>query len=205
MNKINVSTLTGKDKFLETCLSRFGSMNKNDYEVELMYLLLLNWGQDTSDHTISNRLQMPLTKVRRLRYEADLKHPKEKGYYNQAFLKILESGNFKSDGNFIQFCVTDKSLREHLSELLENEGSYFDSSFNSSIVRLTASDLLILIAKATDDKNLFEKVKKEIVLFGANQESKRKSFKEQWKEIVVAIGKDLIRQVVPNLSDIIFS
>ena len=135
-----------KDDFIKTCFQRFGSMNKNDYEVELMYLVLRNGYYDKSDHLLSRELQIPISKVRRLRYEVDLRYPKEDNEYKDAFYEALQNTTYKQIGELIQFSITSKALREYLSEQLEKAGSYFDSSFNSNIIKLTATDLLLVIS-----------------------------------------------------------
>ena len=54
----------------------FGSMNKNDFEVYIFSWLVLNHKdyQTASDNEISRMLKIPESKVKRLRYEAELKY-----------------------------------------------------------------------------------------------------------------------------------
>ena len=148
-----------KDDFINHCFDRFGSMNKNDYEVELMHLILQNGYEDASDNSLSRLLQIPISKIKRLRYEVDLHYPKTDDDYKDDFYNILERSTFKRDGHFIQFSIPNKALREHLSEMLENEGSYYDSSFNTNIVKITANDLLLILSKFEKE----EELKKEII------------------------------------------
>ena len=182
----NVNQWKQKDVFLKKCFSPFGSMNKNDYEVELMHLLLLNGYADKSDHLLSRKLQIPITKVRRLRYEVDLRYPKDSDEIKKAFYNVLNSTTYKEVGDLVQFSIQNKSLREYLSERLELEGSYYDSSFNSNIVRITATDLLLLVAdfEQKDDlkKNIQDKLKKN-----------SKEFPKGIKDQAVAIVKDVVK------------
>ena len=87
MQNVDLTKLNKKDEFIRTCLERFGSMNKNDYEVELFYLLQQSEYGNKSDHALSTMMQIPLTKVRRLRYEANLKHPKDENIIVKLFSK----------------------------------------------------------------------------------------------------------------------
>lgn len=188
MNNVanNVNQWVEKDEFLKKCFSPFGSMNKNDYEVELMHLLLLNSCANESDHLLSRKLQIPITKVRRLRYEVDLRYPKEDDEIKKAFYNVLNSTTYKEVGELIQFSIPNKALREYLSERLELEGSYYDSSFNSNIVRITATDLLLLIADFEQEDEL----KKEI------QEKLRNNNMEFPKDKIdqgIAIVKDVVK------------
>lgn len=182
----NMNQWKQKDAFLKKCFLPFGSMNKNDYEVELMHLLLLNGYEDKSDHLLSRKLQIPISKVRRLRYEVDLRYPRDNDEIKKAFYNVLKSTTYKEVGDLIQFSIQNKSLREYLSERLELEGSYYDSSFNSNIVRITATDLLLLIAdfeqKKELKKNIHEKLK-----------NNSKEFPKEMIEQAVTIVKDAVQ------------
>lgn len=63
-------------KIIESYLERgFGSMNKNDFEVFIFSWLIQNHSDyvNTTDNEISWQLKIPESKVKRLRYEAELK------------------------------------------------------------------------------------------------------------------------------------
>ena len=162
MAVLTIKGWKAKDDFINLCLNRFGSMNKNDYEVELMHLIMQNGYKDASDNSLSRLLQIPISKVKRLRYEVDLHHPKKDDDYKDDFYNILNKSTFKRDGHFIQFSIPSKALREHLSEMLENEGSYYDSSFNSNIVKITANDLLLILSKFEKEEELKQDIIKRI-------------------------------------------
>ena len=72
MNNLNFSKLKGADAFFQKCITSFGSMNKNDYEVELLHLLFENGWKNKSDFEVSVDLKIPESKVKRLRYETYL-------------------------------------------------------------------------------------------------------------------------------------
>ena len=182
----SLSRWKDKDEVLKKCFSPFGSMNKNDYEVELMHLLLLNCRSEPSDHVLSRQLQIPISKVRRLRYESDLRYPKEIGDYKQAFYDVLNKTTYKEVGGLIQFSIQNKSLREYLSERLELEGSYYDSSFNSNIVRITPTDLLLLIADFENDKELKNDIQHKL-------RGNCKEFPKNIRDEAVAIVKGVVQ------------
>lgn len=54
----------------------FGSMNKNDFEVWIFHYLLEHELQGKKNYEISIGLKIPKSKVKRLRYEAELKYSK---------------------------------------------------------------------------------------------------------------------------------
>ena len=98
---------------IEKYLKRgFGSMNKNDFEVFIFNELLKDKYNNVSDNKISRELKIPTTKVKRLRYEADLMYPKEEDYYKNEFYSVLIGNSYKTlKPNKIHFCVKNKTLR----------------------------------------------------------------------------------------------
>lgn len=141
----------------------FGSMNKNDFEVWIFNYLLQNKYNNKSDNYISRDLRIPESKVKRLRYEANLVFPKTEDEYKKSFYEILKEKVYKDAGNNrIQFSINDKSLRLYLLDVLQSYGSFADSSFNSEIVTITANDLVLLISDFEKKDDIIEHVKKQI-------------------------------------------
>lgn len=152
MNVSNIKSLNESDKdwLIEECLSRFGSMNKNDYEVALFTLLLRNGYSEMSDFDISRELKITETKVKRLRYESNLVYPNNTDLRNQLRV-LLDKVKFRiSDSNKIQFLIKDKNLRLYANDIFEAQGGFADSSFNSSIVSVTPEDLVSLLTVVFD-------------------------------------------------------
>lgn len=75
----------------------FGSMNKNEFEVWIFHYLLSNRFINENNYDISIQLRIPETKVKRLRYEAELKYgdPKDEESYRIALEKLLEKSIIK--------------------------------------------------------------------------------------------------------------
>ena len=119
---------TGGNELLEKCFERFGSLNKNDYEVALFHLLLMNGYADKSDHFMSKMLQIPESKVKRLRYESYLVYPKTDEELKEEFYALLKGRSYKmTNDNKIQFAVNDKMLRLYLNDKLDQPNGYDDS------------------------------------------------------------------------------
>ena len=142
----------------------FGSMNKNDFEVWIFhYLLKENGYASKSDNQISRELKIPESKVKRLRYEADLVYPKDEDSFKKEFYEVLKNRVYKQVGdNKIQFVIRDKNLRLYLNDKLESFGSFADSSFNTDIVTVTAQDLVLLISDFENKKEIFQRVKSQV-------------------------------------------
>ena len=142
----------------------FGSMNKNDFEVWIFhYLLKENGYASKSDNQISRELKIPESKVKRLRYEADLVYPKDEDSFKKEFYEVLKNRVYKQVGdNKIQFVIRDKNLRLYLNDKLESFGSFADSSFNADIVTVTAQDLVLLISDFEGNKTIIQQVQQNI-------------------------------------------
>jgi len=184
------------EKYLKYGLGR---MNKNDFEVWIFHYLLEKDYKDLSDNIISRKLRIPKTKVSRLHYEAELKFQYNDEYYKKRFYEILNTRVYKTVENNtrIQFSITEKALRLYLDDILESYGSYADSSFNSNIVTLTASDLLLLIANFENKQDLIKKVKESLK---RNNYELPKEDKEIFLEGVTAILKDIGDHFAPNVT-----
>ncbi len=141
----------------------FGSMNKNDFEVWIFHYLLENGYASKSDNQISRELKIPESKVKRLRYEAELVYPKGEESFKKEFYEVLKNRVYKQVGdNKIQFVIRDKNLRLYLNDKLESFGSFADSSFNADIVTITAQDLVLLISDFEGKKEIFQRVKEQV-------------------------------------------
>lgn len=191
------------DTFLQRCFERFGSMNKNDYEVELMYLYLNNEGKDKSDHFISTYLKMPISKVKRLRYEVDLQHPKDKDLYKNEFYTIVTTKTFKIDnqGNIL-IAVNNKALREYLSELIEEKGSFFDCNFTGNIIKLTPADLVLLIADFEDKTEIAKRATKCIA---TNSKGLPQDGLAEITSFLQAVFKDAVGAFAPNVVNYLYN
>lgn len=133
-----MSTTNLKD-FIRDYLARgFGSMNKNDFEVWIFQYLIENKFPNNRDYEISIELGIPISKVKRLRYEASLKFGKhEKKDYEAGFRKLLENVKFTKDGESVKFIVEDFALRKYLEFVLKSNGHLSDGSFNSEIITMS--------------------------------------------------------------------
>lgn len=192
---------TGGNELLEKCFERFGSLNKNDYEVALFHLLLMNGYADKSDHFMSKMLQIPESKVKRLRYESYLVYPKTDEELKEEFYGLLKGRSYKmTNDNKIQFVVNDKMLRLYLNDKLDEVGSFSDSSFNSNIVTISPMDMMILLFDFEKKLDVLDRVKEETRKHGMLLP---KNLSEKSKELFVAVLKDIGRHVSKHVTDYI--
>lgn len=141
----------------------FGSMNKNDFEVWIFNYLLQNGLNTESNYAISKKLRIPEPKVKRLRYEADLKYANnnDEAMFND-LNTLLKRSHIKQQGERIQFVIEDISLRKFLDNRLKRLGRFADSSFNSEIVSLDVDDLEALYCSFEIGEQLMKQIMTEV-------------------------------------------
>lgn len=198
-------TLESKDWLLKTCFERFNSISKSDYDVAFFHVLMENGYGDKSDFELSCLLKLTETKIKNLRYKCDLEYPMDENY--EAQLKaILNKAAYKVDGNKIQFSIKDKMLRSYANNLLEEDGNFTDSSFNSSIVSLTPMDMADLMKKLCGGESSqdYEEMRK-LIRNSMNKSLKEfpKSEIEILKEGAMAFVRDVAGKIAPRFSDIL--
>ena len=139
----------------------FGSMNKNDFEVWIFHYLMQHQMQDKSNYDISVALKIPEQKVKRLRYEGELKYPTTDDTIRRRLLiEAISHAKFRQakDGQIV-FALNDKMLRLYLENQLISDGRFYDSSFMANIIVLSVSDFLFVL-----DSILLTKVDKRKII-----------------------------------------
>lgn len=151
------------EKVLNLYLERgFGSMNKNDFEVFIFSQLLDKRFLGYNDYKISIELKIPISKIRRLRYEASLKYPTQTDF-KILFVEAMKGARYDNEKNkVIEFSIENISLRQYLRNMLMQDGRFFDSSFNSEIVKISYKDFLYLLENICMDKKAEKEIKNVI-------------------------------------------
>ncbi len=127
-------------------------MNKNDYEIELFHLLRQNGYEKMSDFQVSLFLQIPESKVKRLRYECDLRYPKYESddNYKNELARLILNHQFRIHNDRIQFAISDKMLKLYINNLLMADGRFLDTSFNANIISVSAVDLIFILEQLSN-------------------------------------------------------
>lgn len=192
---------------MESYLSRgFGSMNKNDFEVFVFHWLINNKTEckGKSDFVISQCLKIPESKVARLRYEAGLKYTNQNlDMYREELKMALKKAKCQegtAEGK-ITMSISDKLLRQYLSNLLMEDGRFLDGSFNSNIVTMSAGNFVFVIESLfldeKDRKALIAEAKKDI------KEGKQmpKTVAESLKQLGISLSKSVLEKIIGSSAD----
>lgn len=176
----------------------FGSMNKNDFEVFIFDWLLKNDKRctDSTDFMISQYLKIPESKVKRLRYEAQLKYGVSYDY-KEELCKALKNAKCQEGTNEgkISFAISDKVLKQYLEDILEKDGRFFDSSFNANIVTMSANDFVYILQEVVLNEN-----DKDMILNATKEQLKKgkelpKTVSERIKDIGVKLNKIVLEKI----------
>lgn len=168
-------------------------MNKNDFEVFIFNELLKTDPNcmGKSDFDISCHLRIPQTKVKRLRYEAGLKYPREESDLNSVIEQALHGARvFPKSDRCIEIIVEDVLVQKNIQAILKKKNGFCDSSFNSEILRFTLEDYETLLKEVYGEKAVEQTLQKVL------QEIEKKSGKKEKKTF-----KDLLKKLFEGMAD----
>lgn len=135
----NNTTSTPVDQIINDYLNRgFGTMTKNDFEVWIFHQLLCGQLHGKTNREISVALRIPDSKVKRLRYEADLKwgNPDDDSSYHDALVAVVKKARLIKEKKQIQFVIEDTALLKYLDARMKRANVSWDKSFNSENISI---------------------------------------------------------------------
>lgn len=170
---------------IEEYLQNFGKFNKNDFEVLIFKSLLIGQEEQVSNFFLSRELKIKESKVKSLRYEADLMYNHGEDYENEKFnefINVLAKTKFKIENadNFkyrLEFVIEDPALRKFIDSKMKDVGTYTDTSFNTEIIRISPEDLAIVLETFPEGKKLADKIMNEVNTLLEQHDLKRKKGK----------------------------
>lgn len=142
------STKAKLEPFIDNYIKRgFGSMNKNDFEVEIFHYLMENgYFSSNNDYDISTELMIPQSKVKRLKYEAKLKHPQTNNVEND-LENILKNAQIITNKDVIVISIEDELTRKFVDSEIKKSYGFIDTSFNAELVKIKYDDYALLVKK----------------------------------------------------------
>ncbi|MEL7615265.1 hypothetical protein AAGW18_22420 [Vreelandella titanicae] len=188
----NIGTMPSFEKdFLDNYLKfGLGSMPKSDIDALVMHLLDL-YGTDGSgplaiysNQTVSERLKTPVSKVKKMRYDAALKFGGR--IEDQAMgrlLAALSKASLEPDGEKVLLIIEDSLAKNWLQGQLKIHQHIFDYSFNTEIVKVSVSGLFQVLDSVFDAQEI-DKFRK-----GYDAAKKKKTSEER-----VAAFKDVAKK-----------
>lgn len=190
-----------KDEFILRLVTNFGKTNKIELEVELFHLLLkCHYYETVSDYKLSTELQIPESKVKRLRYEESIRYLPEEAELKKRAFNYLTGNSVKFLSEKLQVSIPDKILRAYINDILTSGGRFYEqNSLNTNVITVSAADLFFLLGKLgnVDNKSITKQIKKNI-----DSSTFPKTFMEVFKNFAGDVAKGTITSVS---GDMIFS
>ena len=196
------------DKYLTFGL---GAMPKADIDA-LVMSLLDKYGFDDgpplaslSNQAVSEKLKTPVTRVKKLRYEAGLKFGGDVEQEARArLLAALWNASLEPDGNKICLIIEDALAKNWLQGQLKASAQIFDHSFNTEIIKVTPDGLfkvldglfpgesLVSFRNTFDKQQKLEDATKRAEMFRDLAKSFAKGAAEGCGNGIVAVFKTLV-------------
>jgi hypothetical protein len=151
--------------FLKEYLSRgFGNMTKREMDVLVFHQLEQKEAFiGLTNYEVARKLKTTTSKVKNLKYEAKIRFDNENfeddSYLRNELKNYFQSPILKLDENWLYIQVEDSMLMEAFKAKMKENGSLYDGSFNSELVKLSANDYKNLMIKLIydGDKTLAKK------------------------------------------------
>lgn len=147
-----------EEDFLENYLKfGLGSMPKSDVDALVMHLLDVYGANGSgplaiySNQTVSERLKTPVSKVKKMRYDAALKFGGR--IEDQAMgrlLAALSKASLEPDGEKVLLIIEDSLAKNWLQGQLKIHQHIFDHSFNTEIVKVSVTGLFQVLDSVFD-------------------------------------------------------
>ncbi len=162
-------------EFLENYLKfGLGSMPKSDIDALVMALIeRYGFGDNAplvrlSNQAVSELLRTPVSKVKKIRYDAALKFGgKVEDQAKDRLLAALVVATLEPEGEKVCLVIEDTLAKNWLQGRLKERQQIFDHSFNTEIIKVSAAGLFAVL------EGLFGK--KEIKVFQAGYEAAKKN------------------------------
>lgn len=148
-----------EEEFLDSYLKfGLGSLPKSDIDALVMHLLDRHGYSGSAplgsygNQIVSQRLKVPVSKVKKLRYEAALKFGGDVETEGKGrLLAALAHATLEADGDKINLIIEDALAKNWLQGQLKVHQQIYDHSFNSEIVKVPWSSLVKVLKEIFED------------------------------------------------------
>jgi len=153
-----------KDDFLRDYLQfGLGSMPKSDVDALVMHLLDTYGMQGSAplshyrNQAVSELLRTPVSKIKKLRYDAALKFGgRVEDQAKARLLVALNSASLELEGKKIRLIIEDTLAKNWLQGQLKNSQMIFEHSFNTEIIKVSAYGLFDVLNEFFDRQAISE-------------------------------------------------
>lgn len=144
---------------------RFGSFNKQDFEVMLFTIYMDSYDGEPRDYDISVALGITESRARNLRVKLQLMYPRSINEID-ALTTAINGGHYHSDTRDVTITIENPSVRNSIKNKLELENFNVGLTLNNKQLVLPIESIVIIAAILDIDSdkvfaNLKEELKKE--------------------------------------------
>lgn len=163
---MSINSSTSAEQFADEFLKHYlkngmASLSKSDVDALVMHLLdkYSHQGgvplQGYSNQVLSETLRTPLSKIKRLRYEAGLKYGgRVEDEAKRRFMVSLSNAAMDLDSGRIILIVEDSLAKNWIQGHIKLHGVVFDGSFNSEIVKVKPDDFFKILHTLLDPSDI---------------------------------------------------
>jgi len=202
--KENVTDVTSESTCLLTQFLRdyttpyFGGRSKHDIDILVFQLLIKNKQVDVqgSQQSISRALRIPISKVKSLIYETQLRDDwYDVKWFRNEVLKSLQSARIcvSRYDQCIKLAIDNPMLRKELESVIKELNGLADYSFNSDILKIDFDIYALLIKKLITNQD--EQLKLESAVRSAIKSEGKELM--NWQQLV----KELLKGVAGNIGE----
>lgn len=183
-----------ESEFLDNYLQfGLGSMPKSDVDALVMHLLD-NYGSskftalaNCSNQTVSELLKTPVSKIKKLRYDAALKFGgRVEDQAQGRLLAALAKATLETEGEKVCLIIEDSLAKNWLQGQLKNKQQIFDHSFNTEIIKVSVSGLFEVL------ESIFDKTELGKFKTGYDKEKQKKNnakLQENFKKLAMSFAQ----------------
>lgn len=194
------------DVFLRNyCTPCFGGLAKREVDL-LVFRLLIQAKQidlESSQQSISRFLRIPISKVKSLIYETQLRDDRcDENWFRNEVLKVLQTARLSvsKTGAYIKLEIDNPMLRKELESKVKQLNGFADYSFNSDILKIDFEIYGFLIKKIVTDPS--EQLKLEKALRTAINAKGTELL--NWKDLVNEFLKTAAKETGEQVIDLTF-
>lgn len=194
------------DGFLDRyCSPVFGGLSKREIDL-LVFGLLIKTKQiamDESQQNISRSLRIPISKIKSLIYETQLRDENcNNSWFRSEVIKLLQNARLSGSKTekYIKLGIDNPMLRKELEAQIKELNGIADYSFNSDILQIDIEIYTLLLNKLIS--NVSEQSKLESALRAALKSKGNELV--SWKELLNELLKGAANEVGSQVVDLTF-
>ena len=147
------------ESFLDAYIRNgYGALPKREIDLLIVKLLLENvptWTKDQpTSYVLSRALRLSPRRVQTMLDEIAYRdEKKDDSWCKEQLIEIIKRAEKIKRGEFVRFQIDDGLIRDYATDLIRSSYGIVDTSFNTSIIKLSGEQLSSLVLQIIDDQD----------------------------------------------------